>query len=66
MSSDDPLKSPMSDDFIKELAQRLAAHLRVELGDRLLPYQRAYDVARQREHQQSKDDASKDPTEGAQ
>jgi hypothetical protein len=32
---------------IRDLAQRLAIHLRVELGDRLLPLQEAYSSQRQ-------------------
>jgi hypothetical protein len=36
----------LSDAAIKDLAQRLAAHLRDELGDRLLPLQQAYDAQR--------------------
>lgn len=44
----------LSDDMIRELAQRLAAHLREELGDRLIPFQQAYDAARDLERQPHK------------
>jgi hypothetical protein len=36
----------MSEAAIKELAQRLASHLREEMGDRLIPLQRAFDASR--------------------
>lgn len=51
--TDDPHLN-LSDDMIRELAQRLADHLRVELGDRLTPFQRAYATARDLERQYQK------------
>ena len=58
MADDAKSRLGLTDDAIRELAYRLAMHLREELGDRLTPLQKLYDEGRDHDgvrHDQRKD-----------